>query len=164
MSNHTLGPTAYSCKHCGWSGEVSGRPRCLPCCAKRTKEWRQQNPDKAADLKRRMEKQSRVNRPEVEAARKRRVRSRNPEHYRAKYAERLEWLRAGDVTRADLERIFAEANGKCVYCGTEVRARFTPSDPRGFDHVIPRSKCGLHTSSNLALACGDCNARRSDNG
>jgi len=37
----------YHCKKCGWSGEVKTRPRCLPCAAIATDEWRRNNPAKA---------------------------------------------------------------------------------------------------------------------
>lgn len=166
---HTPGPefihpTRYTCKKCGWSGWVSGRPRCLPCAAKATSNWRKNNPDKNRNLKQRMDKKTRTERPEIAAARKRRKYANNIEHYRSKYAERLQWLSEGNVTKEQLVNIYMEAQGKCHYCSQPVKPRLTPSDPRGFDHVMPRSKGGKHTVSNLVLCCRNCNERRSDNG
>lgn len=162
-ADHTQGGVVYKCTSCGWVGSVHGRPRCLPCYAKRTAEWRKNNPEAAKDLKRRMYRKLRNDRPQKEAERKRIRRSRNPELCRDKYAQRLNWLRSGDVTADQLRSVFQISDGKCHYCGVDVRPRFTPSDPRGFDHVIPRAKGGLHTHSNLVVCCASCNARKSDN-
>lgn len=162
MAEFTPGPTFFACEKCGWSGQVNGRPRCLPCAARRTFEWRKSHPEKAKELKHRMDKKMRTERPWKEAKHKREVRSRNPEHYRMKYQERIQWLKSGDVVRQDLLDIYERDNGKCVYCGKPVLARFSPNDPRGFDHVIPRSKGGKHTKSNLVVSCADCNAAKSD--
>lgn len=163
-ATHTPGPVAYTCKKCGWSGLVNGRPRCLPCYATRTNLWRAANTEKALELKRRMDKKSRTEHPEKEAARKRRKRSKNPDRYREKYAERLAWLRTGDVTVEQLAILAGESGSVCRYCGEAVRTRLTPSDPRGFDHVVPRSKGGRHTIGNLVVCCRSCNENRSDRG
>jgi 5-methylcytosine-specific restriction endonuclease McrA len=162
-TGHTPGKITFQCKGCGWQGEVSGRPRCLACYAKRAAEWRAANPEKNLALKRRMDKKARTERPGQAAARKRKKRSKNPEHYRAKWAERSAWLKAGDVTREQLQKIRSAAGGKCKYCGViGFGVRLNPTDPRGFDHVVPRSKGGLHTAANLVLCCGPCNSKRSD--
>jgi 5-methylcytosine-specific restriction endonuclease McrA len=165
QAKHTPGPVAYSCKRCGWMGDVNGRPRCLPCYARRTAQWRLDNPEKKRELKRRADKKLRAERPEVAAARKRARRARNPDQCRAKWAERAAWLRSGDVTREQLRAICNATDGKCSYCGVRVAGvRVNPTDPRGFDHVVPRSKGGRHTADNLVLCCGSCNERRSDRG
>jgi 5-methylcytosine-specific restriction endonuclease McrA len=44
---------------------------------------------------------------------------------------------------------------KCYLCGIMI-----PLGDRHVDHVIPISKGGKHTSSNLAIACSDCNMRK----
>lgn len=161
---HTPGPVVFSCKRCGWSGEAKSRPRCLPCCAKRTAEWRVANPEQKRELKRRADKKLRTERPEKAAARKREKYHRNAEHYRSKNAERLAWLRAGDVTAEQLAILFGASGGVCRYCGKSMKARLTPSDPRGFDHVVPRSKGGKHSINNMVVCCRSCNERRSDRG
>lgn len=163
-AKHTPGLVVYACRKCGWSGEVSGRPRCLACYARRTAEWRSANPEKKKGLKRRMDKKLRTERPEKAAARVRAKRERNPEHYRAKYATRMAWLRAGDVTLEQLAVLTGASGSVCRYCGKSVKTRCCPTDPRGFDHVIPRSKGGRHTIGNMVVCCGPCNERRSDRG
>jgi 5-methylcytosine-specific restriction endonuclease McrA len=153
----------FFCSKCGWSGQVNGTPRCLPCAAAATRAWRLANPDKRRDQKRRYEHRLRAERPWKVAAYKRSRRAKNPELTKAKWAERSAWLKSGDVTREQLQALFNTSKGRCYLCGIEVRARFIPHDPRGFDHIVPRSKGGLHTASNLAVCCGSCNARKSDN-
>lgn len=112
---HTPGPVNHSCKKCGWSGLVNGRPRCLACWRRRSKEWHAANPDKSRD-----------------------------------------------VTRQQLVAI-AERDGHiCTYCKQPVRYRFSPLDPRGFDHVQPRSKGGKHTAANIVSCCRSCNELKAD--
>lgn len=162
LTNTHTRAVMYNCKRCGWTGEVNGRPRCLPCCALATAAWRKANPEKKRDLSRRMEKKLRTERPEETAAKKRAKYRRNLPRYRARYAKRAEWLRVGNVTKEELVSLHESVSGKCFYCGVSVSGRFKPSDPRGFDHVIPRSKGGIHTIANLVVCCRSCNERRSD--
>lgn len=50
--------------------------------------------------------------------------------------------------------IFKRDGGKCQYCGT--------SRELTIDHVIPRSKGGKSTWTNLVTACKKCNSKKSD--
>lgn len=50
--------------------------------------------------------------------------------------------------------IFKRDGGKCQYCG--VNKDLT------IDHVVPRSKGGKSTWTNLVTACKKCNSRKSD--
>lgn len=50
--------------------------------------------------------------------------------------------------------IFKRDNGKCQYCGT--------SKDLTLDHVIPRSKGGESTWTNLVTACKRCNSAKGD--
>ena len=52
------------------------------------------------------------------------------------------------------QNIFKRDNLECQYCGT--RKDLT------LDHVVPSSKGGKHTWSNLVTACKKCNARKGD--
>ncbi|MCC7173511.1 MAG: HNH endonuclease [Planctomycetes bacterium] len=74
---------------------------------------------------------------------------------------RAEWLSGGLVTREQLAELHAKARGCCFYCGCAVAARFTPGDPRGFDHVTPRARGGKHEIENMVVCCGSCNAKKS---
>lgn len=156
---HMPGPVAYSCSSCGWSGHVSSRPRCLKCAAARTAAWRKAHPDHARLLRRNWAKRKGA---AYAAKRKRIRRANNPETTKAAWRRRVDWLRAGDVTETDLRDVFFRCGGRCVYCGEVVVPRFSPADPRGFDHVVARANGGKHTKSNLVVACGNCNAEKSD--
>lgn len=151
-------PLPYQCKRCGWTGIVNGRQRCLACNRRRTEEWRISNPGKVRDKKRRYATRKG---PEWRAMRHRRARANNPGTCRAAWRRRADWLAAGDVTAEQLKDIYFTANGRCRYCGTIVDSpRFRPSDPRGFDHVVARANGGLHTASNIVVACGNCNSKK----
>lgn len=52
------------------------------------------------------------------------------------------------------QNIFKRDNFECVYCGT--RRDLT------LDHVIPSSRGGSHTWTNLVTACKRCNTRKGD--
>jgi 5-methylcytosine-specific restriction endonuclease McrA len=53
--------------------------------------------------------------------------------------------------------IWLRDKGKCVYCGVGLStAEIT------FDHVIPRSRGGDTSFTNISSACVDCNARKAD--
>ena len=152
-------PGHFSCPKCGWSGEVNGRRRCLPCYAAATRRWRRENPAKAKEHKKAWVLRKG---PEYAAQRKRTRRANNPETTAAAWARRVEWLKTGDVTKADLAEVYADAAGRCHYCGTHVEPRLSPTDPRGFDHIVPRAKGGLHTKANIVVCCGMCNSVKSD--
>lgn len=61
----------------------------------------------------------------------------------------------GDVTAAQLSELFERQN-HCAYC----KRKFTAKLPATIDHVVPLSKGGLHTISNLVLACKPCNCSK----
>lgn len=50
--------------------------------------------------------------------------------------------------------IFKRDGGKCQYCGT--------ARDLTIDHVVPRSKGGKSTWTNLVTACKKCNSKKSD--
>lgn len=58
-------------------------------------------------------------------------------------------------SRAALSRraVFARDGHRCQYCG---------SAAENIDHVIPRSRGGLHEWENVVAACRPCNARKED--
>lgn len=157
-ATHTPGPVQYTCKKCGWSGEVNAPARCLACYRAAVKRWRASNRDKHLAQKRRYDAKARAERPEEYNARRRRHRKRSTNQ--KNYRNRIEWLAQGDVTRDQLQEIYENAGGKCHYCNCPVNARFYPNDPRGFDHVISRANGGCHTASNIVVSCGKCNARK----
>lgn len=55
------------------------------------------------------------------------------------------------------ELIFFVYNGRCAYCGMPLLYNCST-----LDHIIPKSKCGKNSNSNLALSCYHCNQKKSD--
>lgn len=49
--------------------------------------------------------------------------------------------------------VFVRDNHRCQYCGASAE---------NIDHVIPRSKGGLHVWENVVAACRPCNTRKED--
>lgn len=67
---------------------------------------------------------------------------------------RRSWERTGTVTPGILVRRISEQGGKCYWCGlpfTKVKRKPT------IEHVIPRTKGGIHDDSNIVAACSPCN-------
>lgn len=158
----TPGPKR-KCVRCGIVAEHRrGSGPCRPCAAKAQSEWRATHPEETKRHREEWRKRREARDPEYAARRKRTRRNAAPERHREKYRERLAWLRSGSVTREQLLEVFAAANGTCRWCGVAVSARFTPSDPRGFDHVVPRAVGGKHEKSNLVVSCRACNCARKD--
>lgn len=85
-----------------------------------------------------------------------------PARSKRMYERRNAWLRTGDVTREQLQAIWKAYAGKCAYCGIPVMPRYTPCDPRGFDHVVPRIRGGKHTAMNIVVCCRRCNELKKD--
>lgn len=61
----------------------------------------------------------------------------------------------GTVTDEFLAALYART--VCAYCDEDVEA-----DDRTADHVIPLSRGGAHSASNLVVACFMCNSTKSD--
>jgi len=51
-------------------------------------------------------------------------------------------------------RIYARDNHQCVYCGSKKSLTI--------DHIIPRSKGGLNTWTNMVTSCFSCNVKKGD--
>jgi 5-methylcytosine-specific restriction endonuclease McrA len=49
--------------------------------------------------------------------------------------------------------VFARDGHRCQYCGASAE---------NIDHVIPRSRGGLHSWENVVASCRPCNARKRD--
>lgn len=83
----------------------------------------------------------------------------NPDRYKAATSRGSARRRARlgfivcDLTGEQWAAIVASHGGRCAYCATRPE-RLT------VDHVIPISKGGAHTASNVVPACRACNARK----
>jgi len=49
--------------------------------------------------------------------------------------------------------VFARDGGRCAYCGAAATS---------IDHVVPRSRGGLHVWENVVASCGHCNHTKAD--
>lgn len=74
-----------------------------------------------------------------------------PEHIRLTMGNPERIWRVPPVNRRELLR---RDNHICQYCGATRNLTI--------DHVIPRSKGGLHTWDNVVTACGTCNSQKGD--
>jgi 5-methylcytosine-specific restriction endonuclease McrA len=66
-----------------------------------------------------------------------------------------QYVRVPRQTRVAITRraVFARDGHRCQYCGAQAE---------NIDHVIPRSRGGLHTWENVVAACRRCNAAKED--
>lgn len=62
-----------------------------------------------------------------------------------------------DLTHAQWLEIQAAQDHCCYYCGKRCKGKLTQ------DHIIPLSKGGSHTVSNVIGACRSCNSKKHDN-
>lgn len=61
----------------------------------------------------------------------------------------------GTATDEFLNGLYAES--ECYYC-----CKPTPEKERTADHVVPLNKGGIHSASNLVMACFSCNSSKRD--
>lgn len=66
------------------------------------------------------------------------------------------WVKIPFRSKIPLNRkaLIARDKGKCAYC---------PNQGHTIDHVIPKSRGGEHTWTNVVLACSRCNQKKADN-
>jgi 5-methylcytosine-specific restriction endonuclease McrA len=62
-------------------------------------------------------------------------------------------VREGDLTQEEWEHVVSLFDSRCAYCGEKLQKPH-------IDHVIPLSRGGLHTMSNVVPACVSCNSRK----
>lgn len=108
----------------------------------------------ATDL-RRNRKAYEARHPDKMQAARRRWRVEHPEQSNAITLRRIARIRGAeisDLTLAQWEAIKAAHDHRCAYCGARVKLTQ--------DHVIPLSKGGQHTASNIVPACQPCNSRK----
>ncbi|ALF53994.1 HNH nuclease [Nostoc piscinale CENA21] len=74
-----------------------------------------------------------------------------PKHIRLKIGSNERTWKVPPVNRREVLR---RDHHTCQYCGSSKRLTL--------DHVIPRSKGGLHTWDNVVTACERCNSRKGD--
>lgn len=84
-------------------------------------------------------------------------RQNNPAHltqYDARRRARERNAPLNDLTLAQWQEIQAIWDHRCAYCTRRMKGRLD------MDHIIPLSKGGSHTASNIVPACRSCNAKK----
>ena len=111
--------------------------------------------DNKEEAKKRAAKQ-RIAHPERQPAYDKRYRKKHPEKIRAKTARRRaskNGATINDLSAEQWEEIKKIYGNRCVYCWRKMK-RLSQ------DHVIPLSKGGDHTASNIVSACRSCNSKK----
>ena len=116
---------------------------------KLSKEWKERNPGKAREIKR---KWACVNLHKYAEWKK-----LNADRVRAHNRNRKSKLKAsGSFTAEQIRALYKFQEGKCFYCEIGLNNKFH------IDHYIPISKGGDNFIQNIRLACADCNLRKSN--
>ncbi len=148
---------------------------CRPCNAKRCRNyqkkhheqskrrvriWLMNNPERARLSHKRRAARYRKNHPERCAASEKRWRELNPERWRElhriaslKHWRKFRTTSIHDLTEQQWISIQMIFGYRCAYCGKKPK-KLTQ------DHVIPVSRGGSHTISNVVPACASCNSRK----
>ncbi len=150
------------CQNC--EIELSGRIRkfCSPKCNRAywyknnkqyhkntVKTWQTKNKSRVIENKKRFK----LDNPNYEKNWKR----NNPDKIREHKHKRrlLMGVSENNFTSEDIKWLFIDQEGYCAYCNCDL-------DESGYhiDHVIPISRGGSNSRSNIALACPTCNLRK----
>jgi len=118
------------------------------------RKWREANAEKVASDRRAWAEAN----PERMRKAKAKWAQANPEYARAKEQRRRAQKMGApsDFTAEQWDDILAKSDYRCAYCGVRFSEKTRPTQ----DHVIPLSKGGPHTASNIVPACRSCNCRK----
>lgn len=120
----------------------------------RARKWREVNPER---FKASLRRYAQANKEQLKEKR-REYREKNRDLIRALNNRRKALKKnapINDLTGAQWREIKALYGYRCAYCGEKPK-KLT------MDHVIPLSKGGPHTASNIVPACGSCNSSKND--
>lgn len=86
----------------------------------------------------------------------------NPEIWQDKNSQRRARIRSGQVEPVNLQEVWVRDGGKCQICGRKVNQglKFPHPLSRSWDHIVPLSRGGAHTATNLRLTHLRCNNGR----
>ena len=76
-------------------------------------------------------------------------------------AKKKEFLKVGWFRERQLS-VLLRADFRCEYCGQDLLARFNECFNAQSDHIVPKSKGGDESESNLAACCITCNSLKWD--
>jgi 5-methylcytosine-specific restriction endonuclease McrA len=132
--------------------------RSMTSASQRVKEWRRKHPTKRAKLRRGYAQRH----PEKMCANVMRWKKKNPAKCAATQARRRARIAnaLADDAQAVARIYHMAATRKVVRC--YLCRHLIPKGEREVEHVVPLSKGGRHCSSNLGIACRDCNRSKHD--
>jgi hypothetical protein len=142
--------------------------QCRPCLSATRKAQYRQNPEKVRASVRMWKRQNpekvltsvltwKRNNPEKARAHARTQYHNNPAKQAAKDRKRRahkHHAAINDFTLAQWQEMQAAYDHRCAYCGKRCKGKLTQ------DHIIPLSKGGNHTKSNIVPACQSCNSKK----
>ena len=154
----------FFCAVCGQESTVYAKGMCKPCymrqyhaehkkeLTKYYRQYRDKHKEKIAEYQRRY----RAKHPDKVHEQVRLWQITNPDKV-AQYNQRYRAHKANadinDFTAADWQVVLTYHDNRCAYCGQD-NLSLTQ------DHVIPLSRGGNHTISNIVPACQVCNSRK----
>lgn len=131
------------CKPCMYQWRVETDPAYLQKANERAKKYRSEKPE---DISLRV-KAWKVANPDKH--------SKHESQYKQRRLQRCIEQSDGTLTQSFVRGLFAKAK-VCCYCGYE----FEKAKEKSLDHIIPLSRGGLHSASNVAICCVKCNTRK----
>lgn len=174
MAAPSVPPTHKTCVHCGEIKPIEAFPKwrrtCLSCAILLRHIDRVNNPEKYKQIdkknrntykeKRRLhnkawENKNRLSRKIYKKAYKAKNRDYFAVHESTRRAQKRN-APIRDLTTAQWQMIQALQKHRCYYCGKRCKGKLTQ------DHIVPLSKGGSHTLSNVVGACGACNSKKND--
>lgn len=176
--------TEYFYQHKNRKGKKVLTGQCRTCIKRKSSNYREANPIKAKESKRRAVQNHRdrhnargrkwaENNPEKKRAIERRYRDSHPErcresnkrwldrnpHKRREYTglrRKRKTSAAGRYTAFDIQVMYRAQKGLCWWCGKQLNGNYE------IDHRIPVSRGGTNYPNNLCLCCRACNRSKSD--
>ena len=168
----------YAVAHNKYVNSEKGRAT----CAKANARWRAANPDRVKAWKKRSYDRNRVvmlTRKRERYARERDIRNVKRRAYYAchrerflaawradyianpaKYKHKAKLMKAkrkgavGTFTQADVDSIYQNQNGRCLYCGVDLHGAYH------IEHRIPIIRGGTNWPGNIACSCATCNMQK----
>lgn len=135
--------------------------KCKSCANEEARLWRNKNTERNREIQLRWREKNR----ESESMRVRDWQKENPEKCREYNKKRYTQKKATQVEEIDRFKVFERDGWICQLCREEIPQDLEPHEWRdplypNTDHVVPLSKGGLHTYSNIQAVHRKCNAAK----